>query len=278
MASQVTLDGKLMFPSDYVAAVEFMGRDVTLTISGVKIEDLAIAGTSQKKRKPVISFKERPKKLVLNKTNAESIAAVHGREAKLWVGKRITLYPTRTRYGSNMVDCIRVRENGHATAQSPAGILGEPPPGDQDETLTVNNVGYEPDALGQLTEDQLLERLKSLQAEKQRQTESAPAPMVDPATEAEGQPAAPGVDADSQTIPEHLSSYSDFYAWVEKITQDRGASMELMTTCIGKWLIAIGKKGKTPKITQEEFATAAKLVLEGRGNFAGLKAKERWQT
>ena len=33
------LDGKLLFPSDYLAAEEFGGKDVTLTIKGVKLDD-----------------------------------------------------------------------------------------------------------------------------------------------------------------------------------------------------------------------------------------------
>lgn len=109
MGSKVTLGGELMFPSDYVAAVEFKGKDVTLTIVSVKLEELVMVGGT-KKKKPVVCFAETKKKLVLNKTNADSIAVMYGGEARTWAGKRITLYPTKAKFGREMVDAIRVRE------------------------------------------------------------------------------------------------------------------------------------------------------------------------
>lgn len=110
MGSKVTFGGELMFPSDYLAAVEFKGRDVTLTIKAVNMEDLVMVGGG-KKRKPVLSFNGTKKKLVLNVTNASAIASMYGAEAKAWVGKKVTFYPTKAKFGRNTVDAIRVREN-----------------------------------------------------------------------------------------------------------------------------------------------------------------------
>jgi len=107
--SKATLNGELLHPSDYVSAVELKGRDVTVTVKDVIREDLRMQG-GKSERKPVVLFVETPKKLVLNKTNAAIIADLHGTEAKAWAGKKITLYPTKTRCGSQTVDCIRVRE------------------------------------------------------------------------------------------------------------------------------------------------------------------------
>ena len=109
MSLGVTLGEKLMFPSDYLGAVDLKGHDVTVTIASIEWAELRMAGGSTK-RKPIIRFDRKEKKLVLNKTNAASIAAQHGNVAEQWVGKQITLYPTRTRCGGQMVDCIRVRE------------------------------------------------------------------------------------------------------------------------------------------------------------------------
>ncbi len=54
--------------------------------------------------------KERPeRKLVLNKTNADLVAALHGTDADAWVGKRITIYPAETAFGKRREECIRVR-------------------------------------------------------------------------------------------------------------------------------------------------------------------------
>lgn len=119
MASKVTLGGELLFPNDYVSAVEFKGRDVTLTITDVQREELRIRG-GKSEVKPVVYFRETPKKLVCNKTNADSIAIMYGNEASEWIGKRVTLYPTKTQCGRETVDCIRVREKIPAGKAPPA--------------------------------------------------------------------------------------------------------------------------------------------------------------
>lgn len=106
---KVTLRGELLHPSDFVAAVELKGRDVTVTITKVEKESLKMKGGISEV-KPVLSFKESPRKLVLNRTNADSIAHLYGTEAEDWVGKRIIIYPTTTQCGRENVDCIRVRE------------------------------------------------------------------------------------------------------------------------------------------------------------------------
>lgn len=117
--SKVKLGDELMFPSEYLAAVEFKGRDVTLTIKDIRKEDLKLRG-GKSERKPVIYFHETAKKLVCNVTNGDSIAAMYGSQAKDWVGKRITLYPTKTTCGRDTVDCIRVRETVPAAKSAPA--------------------------------------------------------------------------------------------------------------------------------------------------------------
>lgn len=132
--TKVTLGGELMFPSDFLSAVEFKGRDVTLTIKVVQKEDLQIKG-GKKERKPVIYFDETPKKLVCNPTNGDSIAQLYGNEAKAWAGKRVTLYPTKTMFGRETVDCIRVREKAppaKGAASEPEQTSDDgPPPGEK---------------------------------------------------------------------------------------------------------------------------------------------------
>ena len=73
-------------------SAEFKGRDVTLTISSLKLEDLAVEGGGTK-AKPIIGFAERPKLWVLNRTNSECLKAMFGRETDNWLGKRVTLFP-----------------------------------------------------------------------------------------------------------------------------------------------------------------------------------------
>src|SRR5437868_6195035 len=108
--SRVTIDGELAFPSDYLAALELKGRDVTVAIAAVSNEPLQMRDGGTKK-KLVLRFEKTPKKLVCNRTNADSIArATNSTEAKNWVGKKITLYPTRCLAFGEMVDCVRVRD------------------------------------------------------------------------------------------------------------------------------------------------------------------------
>src|SRR5690606_716958 len=89
---------------------EFKGKDVSLTVKSVTVDDLPIAGKSETERRPVMRFAETPKKLVLNKTNAKTIAKLLGVDTATWIGQRITLYPTTTKFGRDTVECIRVRD------------------------------------------------------------------------------------------------------------------------------------------------------------------------
>lgn len=111
------LHDELMHPSDFVAAIELKGQDVTVTIAKVEFEDLQLAGGVKKERKPVLSFVGKKKRFVCNKTNADSIAQMYGTTADAWVGKRITIYPTTTMVGKKKEPCIRVREVVPTTAQ-----------------------------------------------------------------------------------------------------------------------------------------------------------------
>lgn len=120
MAGKVTLNGQLLHPSDYLSAVEFRGKDVTLTITKVFIDTLKMKGGASE-QKPVLTFGGTEKKLVLNKTNAASIAVMYGDKAESWVGKRVTFYPSKTQCGRDMVDCIRVREKVPAAATTAQG-------------------------------------------------------------------------------------------------------------------------------------------------------------
>jgi hypothetical protein len=113
--------------SDYLRAVDLKGRDVTLTIE--KVVGGKITGTGGKKsKKPLCYFKEGrdPKPLGLNSTNCKAIAAMYGDQVEQWSGKRITLYPTKTDFGGETVDCIRVRpqrpaeRNNRAAPAQPA--------------------------------------------------------------------------------------------------------------------------------------------------------------
>jgi len=118
---------RLLFPNDYVAADDLHGADRTVTISRVTLRDLQIAGGNESERKPVLHFAEAKKKLVMNKTNATTIAEMHGPLVTEWVGKRITLYATTCMAFGRQVDCIRIRETvPDAGAEAPPDMEDEP--------------------------------------------------------------------------------------------------------------------------------------------------------
>lgn len=99
---------KLLYPSEYIAAPDLMGKDVAVTIEKVAVE--TVIGTDGKKQdKPVVCFKGHKKRMVMCKTNARTIAGHHGNDTDKWIGQRITLYPTTCQAFGETKECIRVR-------------------------------------------------------------------------------------------------------------------------------------------------------------------------
>lgn len=83
------------------------GKEVLVTISGSEAVDFTDDGKTVPKL--VLKFEGKEKGLVLNKTNATTIAAAYGPESDTWTGKNIFLYSTKVDFGGNLVDAIRVR-------------------------------------------------------------------------------------------------------------------------------------------------------------------------
>jgi hypothetical protein len=124
---------KLMFPSNYVGAHDLKGKDATLAIDSVSVAELTMEG-GKKENKPVVTFKGAKKKLVLNKTNAKTIAALYGTDTNAWIGQPVTLYPTTCRGERGAtVDCIRVRET------KPKGNAPKPAIDDEEAAATDPN-------------------------------------------------------------------------------------------------------------------------------------------
>ena len=103
------MDVRKLFDKAYIYSYDLEGRDVTVEIA--KVTGGTLVGTGGKSnKKPIVFFKGTEKGLALNITNARVIAGLYGGfDADKWIGKRITLYPTTTTFGSQTVDCIRIR-------------------------------------------------------------------------------------------------------------------------------------------------------------------------
>ena len=125
------------FPSDYLKADDLKGANVTVTIDEVGIEE--IGQGQQKERKLILSFVGKKKRLVCNKTNANTIGKLYGTETDAWIGKSIILAPREVEFQGDMVWAIRVSLQ-KPTVAAPAGGREErfaPPkpdaiPGDPD--------------------------------------------------------------------------------------------------------------------------------------------------
>lgn len=88
--------------SDYLKASDLPRRKVPVTIALCELVEFDDGN------KLVLSFEGKDKRLVLNKTNAASIAAALGDDAHDWVGREIAIFPTVTQFQGQSVPCIRV--------------------------------------------------------------------------------------------------------------------------------------------------------------------------
>jgi hypothetical protein len=83
------------YPSRFLRASDLNGRTATVTIESAEFEKFG----SEKERKIVLSFVGKDKQLILNKTNANTIAELlHSEETDDWINQRITLCARETEF------------------------------------------------------------------------------------------------------------------------------------------------------------------------------------
>jgi hypothetical protein len=99
-----------IFPSRYLkAGVDVTeDEDLTVVIKSVEFEEFEENG--RKTSKPVLYFKGQAKGMVVNKTNAGTIAALYGDDTDDWEGRAITLCCMEVQGPNGMVDSIRVKK------------------------------------------------------------------------------------------------------------------------------------------------------------------------
>lgn len=105
------------FPSKYLKAEDLNGRDVTVTISKVKME--SIGQNDDEGEKLVIYFEGKQKGMVCNRTNANKISSAYGDETDDWVGCQITLYETEVEFSGRSVPAIRVKIPPRSRREAP---------------------------------------------------------------------------------------------------------------------------------------------------------------
>lgn len=105
------LDG---FEANWLYAHHLKGKEANVEISEYCPKtEYYCTKTNSKKHKPSIKFKGKKLPLLLNKTNSNSIAALHGVNANEWIGKWITIYDDGVTYnmpdGGTKKGAIRVK-------------------------------------------------------------------------------------------------------------------------------------------------------------------------
>lgn len=96
------------FPSKYLKSGDLPENgDLALTIKEVSLE--TVGQDADAEQKPIVYFDETDKGMVLNKTNALTIANLYGPETSGWTGKRIALFATEVDFAGKQTLAIRVR-------------------------------------------------------------------------------------------------------------------------------------------------------------------------
>lgn len=98
---------KLLYPSKYLAACDLTGKDVKVTVESIKVEEVKTEEGAEKK--VIIRFTGKQKAMILNKTNAKTIAKRYGNDTDDWIGKAVTLYPTTCQAFGEEMECLRIR-------------------------------------------------------------------------------------------------------------------------------------------------------------------------
>lgn len=89
------------------------GEEMLLTIAKFEGEEMVqrVGGKNDEKvPKPVLYFTEDVPKMILNITNASTIASLYGTHPDGWIGKQIQVYATPVKAFGKTQDALRVRD------------------------------------------------------------------------------------------------------------------------------------------------------------------------
>ena len=126
-----------LFPSKWMKASDLAGHDRIATVRSMTEEPMHSQSSGKQEMKPCLAFDEFDKPMVLNKTNAQSIAGIVGSpDTQDWIGKQVVLYPDRVQAFGEIVDAIRVKAVPPALEASDNGADAVLP--NRDETAPAN--------------------------------------------------------------------------------------------------------------------------------------------
>lgn len=111
------------FPTKYIKVADLGGQDATFIIESLIMEQVE---DGKPDTKPVVKFAGQKQGLVLNKTNATTIAGMYGEDYSQWAGKPVTLFPTTCEMAGETKSCIRIRPVASQTQVQPQQIYQQP--------------------------------------------------------------------------------------------------------------------------------------------------------
>jgi hypothetical protein len=112
------------FPSDYLRATDLNGKEVTYTMRSVAVEQIG----ADREDKPVLYFEGQQKGMILNKTNAASIAHLYGDDTDDWDGEAITLFSAIVSFQGQNVPAIRLKAPSRKKTAKPGMPTAAPVP------------------------------------------------------------------------------------------------------------------------------------------------------
>jgi arabinogalactan endo-1,4-beta-galactosidase len=95
------------FPSNYLKASDLQGRNVVVTMD--RVEWVTMGQGRDTEQKMCVYFQGKEKGMILNKTNANNIAAMYGPETDHWSGRQIMLTESMVDFQGRSVPALRVR-------------------------------------------------------------------------------------------------------------------------------------------------------------------------
>ena len=93
-------------------------RDAVVTIA--RVEAGVLTNGNKKSRKPILFFEGKERGMAINKTNGKVLASLFGPRTEKWIGRKIILFATTTQFGSETMECIRIRPKIPADKQNGA--------------------------------------------------------------------------------------------------------------------------------------------------------------
>lgn len=98
------------FAGDFLEAIALpQDKPVEVTIKSVEPANSRKCKDGKSIDKPILTFEESPKALILNKTNARALCKTMGNNMSAWVGKKTQIYQARVAaFGEKDVPAVRI--------------------------------------------------------------------------------------------------------------------------------------------------------------------------